>query len=178
MTDDWMNVDDNSDSIRISSIAKLANEYVELLNKIERFKEELGLMENAARVLSEIDIPNAMDDVGITSFTLPSGAKISVKEIVKANIPAKRIHEAVEWLEQNGGGDLIKTSITANLSRDDHSLAVAVIDAIKNCGVDAEKKDFVHWQTLTAWCRERIDAGLPLNAGLLGLYLGRKTEVK
>lgn len=162
----------------VARIVKLANDLIEINRRIDRAKRDLDEMERHARCLSELHIPEAMDDAGVSEFQLMTGEKVRVSDVVRANISAPHMADAVAWLEANDGGDLIKTVVSSSVPRGERDLVDAIMHAIQLTGAVAEQKNSVHWGTLTAWVKERMSAGQPIDNELLGVYVGRKTEIK
>lgn len=178
-TDDNMHVAiAHSNDVAIARVVELVNNLMEVESRIEAVRDELCRLEVDAQALSGTIIPDAMDDAGLSEFKTATGERVIVKDVIRANIPAHLMREASAWLEANDGGGLIKTVVSSAIARDDHDLVAVVMDAIAHTGATVDRKDSVHWGTLTSWVKERIAAGLPIDATLLGVMIGRKTEIK
>lgn len=167
-----------SNDTAVAHVVELTNKFIELLRSIDIVRADLDQMEAEARALSDVLIPEAMDDAGLAEFKTAAGERVIVKEIIRANIPAHLMHEASEWLEAHDGGGLIKTVVSTTVARDNHEMVATIVDAIAKMGATVDRKDSVHWGTLTSWVKERLVAGLPIDATLLGVMIGRKAEIK
>jgi hypothetical protein len=170
-------VDEVFDS-RLGAVAKMVNTMLALEAEAAQLEEEAAARREVARKLSMVDIPTMFGDLGISGFTRPDGSKVSVKAFVKAAIPADSLGEAVAWLDSVGAGDLVKSTIATAIAREDHVSARAAVEALKALGLTVERKDSVHWATLTAWCKDKLADGEELPAKLLGLEMGMKTYIK
>lgn len=163
---------------RLGEVARLVNTMIELETEADQLEADAAARRAVARELSTIKIPTLFENLGIASFTLPNGSKVSVKTFVKAAIPADLLDEAVAWLDSVGAGDLVKSTVATSLAREDHTLARAAVCALQELGLTVDQRNSVHWATLTGWCREKLAEGEELPANLLGLQIGMRTEIK
>ena len=81
--DSWSNTASNSEISTVSNLAikqlKLANELAELEGAVKAKKEEL-------RLTTEQELPDAMQQAGLTEIVLSSGEKISISEFYSPHI--------------------------------------------------------------------------------------------
>jgi len=98
--------------------------------------------------------------------------------------PAEQQEAGLNWLEDNGQGDLIKRTIEINLGRNEQKLFGQIMKALKKVSKIKERikvRRAVPWNTLTAWLRERYqnDEGLGDNdLRTLGAVVGRVVNIK
>jgi hypothetical protein len=134
-------------------------------------------------------IPGLMDEARVPSITLAAAGNlpsvtVSVRPYYRANIaadwePEKR-KVAFDWLDANGCGDLIKTSVSARFAREDRARALEVVAMLREAGVsDVEVDQAVAWATLTSWLKKRHEDSLPLPPlDVIGGTVGRVAEIK
>lgn len=130
------------------------------------------------RRLRERDVPEAMDEVGLTKVTTADGSVVDVRRVVAASIPKERLQEALTWLRDNDHGDLIKRKVAVAFGRGADEEAERLVADLRNRGLHAEDNVTVHAQTLSAFCRECLEVGVLLPTDLLGVYVGRRAYVK
>lgn len=163
---------------QLRSIAAITEEYLALRARMD--KAELWLKEAKARC-EEVEatiLPELMDSVGIAEFTLSDGTEIRTKPIVAGSITKKNQVEAFAWLRKNGYGVLIKSIISVSLGKGTDTLGEKAVKALEKMGLEVDRKESVHAQTLGAWAREIIAEGKSIPLDLLGIYVGKRATVK
>jgi chorismate mutase len=86
---------------------------------------------------------------GWTTLPLAGGRKLELKESVYARFP-KEDRAAEKWLEDNGGGDMLKPSIVVD-GRDE-----TVIEALSSLGAEFTQKTDVNTNSLQAFFRRLL----------------------
>lgn len=167
-------VSDNS----LGSIARLAAKQLQIQDWIAGQEARLAEAREALRTLTELDLPQAMDEAGVAEFRLQDGSRVTVKQFYGASIPKDRTHEAHQWLVKNGHGDIIKNEVICRFGKGDGHMAEQAIAVLKAARFDPEQKESVHASTLKAWVREQVESGATVPLELFGAHIGRKTEIK
>lgn len=162
----------------LDEITKLCSALKERLAQKEMLCAELDEINDEIKLLSEVSIPTAMDELGLSKLQLTSGETISCSLDVKAAIPKDRLPEAIHWLEKNGFQDLIKTTISIKYDRNERNTAMAIYDGLCSNGINAALEEKVHPATLTAFVKEQLKKGADLPDELLGIYQFNKTIIK
>lgn len=100
-----------------------------LIETYARLREVVEAMDEVSKALSAAHeemrmhmIPQAFERENIQSLNTKSGHRVTVSSIVRASMGSDRKDEAMEWLKDNGLGDLIKPTVNAS------SLAAAAKD--------------------------------------------------
>lgn len=128
--------------------------------------------------IAEIMLPEAMDALGMTTFTLSDGSKINVKNDILVGISKDNEDVAFRWLREHNAGSLIKRQLTVDFSRGEDAKADAIRDALaKKLKRDIRDKTSVHWQTLKAFCKEALEAGVALPMDVFGVVPQRRAVV-
>jgi hypothetical protein len=173
--------------INVSDVASPA-EGVTLLAELdwaETWAE--GLLKKISKLRHELEtqkLVDLFDDAGMVEMTLPDGTKVKKGLDVTGSLPkpgdkdteevaseklARRI-AALEWLNANGYGPLIKASVTAEWDKGDASKADALIEQLRgDNSVKLKRTDDIHAGTLKAQVRDRIKKGLPTPLDTLGV---------
>ena len=162
----------------LKQVSILANSQRELENKIKQQEEELRETKRQLKQVSEVDIPEALAESGLSEIKLTDGTKVSVQQFYSASIPKDKIDEALDWLRDNGHGDLIKNAISVDFGKGEDEQAAKLKQQLAKQGRSLTDKTGVHPQTLRAFAREQVEKGQNLPLDLLGIYIGQKTVIK
>lgn len=163
---------------------RLANQAQMLVHAQETLAQceaDLKIASEMVRRLEEQDIPNTMQELGVETFTLTNGAKISVSMFYSASIPDDTRDACLKWLETNGYGAFIKNEIACRFDREGHQEATALMSILDENGVVYSNKETVHAQTMkklykdTSECTDGTMKKLPED--LFNLYMGKKAKV-
>lgn len=147
----------------LDALKRLAEYAGELNNKIGSMEDLLKQLRDELNDVKFKRLPELMTEVGLRNVETSDGTHISLTELVTGNLPAdlEKRREALEWIEANGGANLIKYEIDIRMPASDESLStmLEVEDTLKELDVQYTKKEGIHAQTLCAWVRERLKAG-------------------
>lgn len=164
---------------KLNRLSQLANKQQEIEQWIEVQKDRLAQGVEALRRIREVELPEAMDEVGVAKFTLADGSSVSVNPYYSATITAEKKSAAHQWLDSHGFGDLIKTEVITKFGRGEVDAARELVENLRQQEYEVEGKESVHPQTLKAFIREQVESGavaVPLD--LFGAYVGRQTVIK
>jgi hypothetical protein len=128
--------------------------------------------------MTDEDLPSVLEELGVKSFTLEDGSKVSVQPLYGASIPAPRKEEAFAWLRENGYDDLIKNDVVCSFGRGEDEKAADFAQAARERGLSPEQKQTVHAQTLKAWVRERVESGDAFPMDIFGAFVGQRATIK
>jgi len=172
-----INMDDRLDE-HLRSVAALASLQLELEEAIKAQEDVLKGLKNSYKQVSQVDIPEALAEAGVSSFKLKDGMKVDVQPFYSASIPKDRYDEAMDWLRNQGHGDLIKNTISVDFGKGEDDAANAMKEILNHDGQSFTDKTGVHPQTLKAFVREQTELGQNLPLDLLGVFIGQKTTIK
>jgi len=134
----------------LKQISKIAGEILDLREAIEQMESHLRQLQSEERELSQETLPEKMKELGLASFQLDTGEKITIRHKVKASLSKARREEGFAWLAANGHESLIKERVV---------------------------EQNVHPQTLSAFAREQLAIGRPL-PDCFSIYEFDVTEIK
>lgn len=166
------------DSAKLANISHLARRLIAEQLAIETLETQLKAAKARKNAIEETELPEAMALAGMTSFTLQSGRKVEVKEIVAGSIPEDKRVGALQWLRSNGHGGIIKNHISVALAAGQDAIAPKIVKAMEKLGLKVEQKETVHPMSLQAWARELLRNGEPVPVETLGIYVGTRATVK
>jgi hypothetical protein len=160
-----------------SRLSNLIRESMDLDSKIADAEQYLKDLKYKKRKLNEEDIPALMQEMGVDSVTV-EGNKVSLRQFVHARIAEDKRDEAFSWLRSIGEGDIIKNDVTVSFNTGQDNLAGAVIDDLRNQGLEPAQKTHVHPQTLKAWVKGRIESGKEIDFDTFGVFVGTEATIK
>ena len=169
-----LTVEDNT----LASVAELAKQAITLENEIEDLEKVIEERKQALRELTEGRIPEALHEMGLSSFKMADGSAIEVKPFYSASIPADRRGEAYEWLRSHGYDDIIKNTVSVQFGRGEDGAAGELLNVIRKQGLLPEQAEKIESQTLKAWVREMVEQGTEFPSDLFGAYIGQKAKIK
>ena len=173
--DSWSNTASNSEISTVSNLAikqlKLANELAELEGAVKAKKEEL-------RLTTEQELPDAMQQAGLTEIVLSSGEKISISEFYSAHISKANQEQAYQWLISNGHEGLIKNEVMIKFGRGETGIVNETVSNLKARGLSPEVRQSVHPSTLKAFVREQLTSGNDIPTEPFGIYIGTRATIK
>jgi hypothetical protein len=162
----------------LAGVAELGYRQVNLTAELAAIENELALKKEELRQVVEIELPESMLNLGLTSFSLSDGSKISVKTFYRGSISKAREVEAFTWLHKNGHEDLIKNEVKCTFGKGEDDKALVMMAEMDDLGFDYENKKAVHPSTLKAFVREQLERGNKLPLDILGVYVGQKSEIR
>lgn len=166
---------------KLEKIRHFGDKQRKLTKQLADLENQVSLTKEALRRVMEQDLPEAMDEVGMTTFTLDDGTKINVKAFYSASIPEERKEEAFEWLKEHDFDGMIKADVKVQFGKGEFEVAQSFLQFIRGFNekaIDPEYKEHVHWQTLRAFVKEQVEGGKPLPLDMFGVFVGRKAELK
>ena len=162
----------------LKKISTLAEQFTNLLSRIEKGEALLKDLKEQARLVSEEMIPAAMDEVGMEEFTLSSGDTISVENIVTATISEPNRATAFAWLRKHKHGSIIKREIKLNFGMGEDKQAKALLALLKKSKLrPTSDKETVHPSTLKAFVKEQLAEGKDIPMDVFGVYEVRRASV-
>lgn len=172
---------------KLKDLSKLATQQLLIEQSIEAKKEELVQLNKVLKHLSETKIPEAMQAVGMSEFSLTNGAKIQVKPFYSGNLGDKnpRAAEGYDWLRKNGHGAIIKKEMNLDFGQaegvDWRFLQSKIKEMVREAeGFDLEGievNEGVHHATLNAFIREQVEGGKEFPLELFNGYVGNRAKI-
>lgn len=133
---------------RLATILQMAKTLGELEDQRALKSQELEVLEQRIKDLSERQLPDTMGSIGLTELRLANGDVISIKEDIYASVPKARSAQAFQWLREHNMGGVIKTE---NIVDESHFVR------LREAGIPFETKESIHPSTLKALVREQLE---------------------
>lgn len=172
---------------KCSQLRDLDAEASDLEQRLEDVKAKANLLKTKT-------LPDLMAETGLAQLTLEPRGNLPALELklapfysagIAAKWPAPKRAEGMEYLDSVDAGDLIKTTITVEFSRDRRKDALDLAKLIKERGFSPDVSERVYPSSLAVWLREtwEDDDGLtpdgkPVDLDKIGGYVGRIVSAK
>lgn len=160
---------------KLANLSRLAREQLDLEQEIARMEAALSDKKERHRELSELKIPEIMDELSIDEFRLTNGVKVSIAPYYSGKItdPA-----AYKWLEEHNHADIIKGEVNIPFPKGyDKQKLKAIYNIAKEFGLQADIGEQVHPSTLRAWIKDMIKTGEQFPRELFNVYVGKRTKL-
>jgi hypothetical protein len=170
---------------KLFRVRELAEEQLALERKIHNTEEILGLAKDRLHEMRTKTLPDAMREIGLSSFTMTDGSEVSIDKMYFASIPSDDVIEkaktpeeadalrmrrvdALRWLRDKGHGDLIKNTFRVVFGKGQDKAADALTKTLNTRRLEYTRNEGVHPMTLRAFVREQIEKGRTIASDLLG----------
>lgn len=162
----------------LKQLSQLANELLGTQERILALEAELAGAQRRAVHLAEHAIPELMEEFGLADFTTDEGASIKVADSVHAHITEEKKNDALDWLDGNGFGGMVKRRVVVGFGKDAEDKARTLAETLDNDGYAVKTEREVHAATLKAWVRRRLEEGEELPMDLFGVHVRRVAKVE
>ncbi len=140
-------------------LMKLVEEAQEIASATKQLEDALELKKERLVDIVRVLIPDLMDELQMSEIKFEDKTKVTVGKKVKASITKANEKKAFDWLVENKFGGLIKSSLSAEFSREEIEQAREIVEELREREFDASLKESVHNATLTSFVGERLEAG-------------------
>ena len=177
-TDDVQEWTNNVTDGELTIVSDLANKQLKLASEVSELEADLKAKKEELRLTSEQELPDAMQQAGLTQITRSSGEKIASNEFYNAHISKANQEKAYEWLVTNGHEGLIKNEVLLKFGREETEVVDQTVSALQSRGLSPEVRQSVHPSTLKAFVKEQITNGNDIPTEPFGIYIGTKATIK
>jgi hypothetical protein len=165
------------DNSGLKSIAAIARAVRTKEDEVQRLEAEFKQAKKELLKLTDEDLPAMLLELGLSSFELEDGSKVTVRPTYGAHIKAENRETAFDWLRANGFDDIIKNTVSCQFGRGEDREAVEFMEEAQRLGYSAEQKTDIHPSTLKAWVKERVETGQEFPMELFGAFVGQRANI-
>lgn len=144
---------------------------------VSKAETAVKVAKEQARDISERQLPELMDEMGLAEFVTSAGYKVKVKRSIHASILKARLQEAYDWLDANGHGGIIKRNVTVRFSKNQEDEARELVVQLGGQFPQVDEGMKIESATLRAFVREQLEAGEPIDQELFGIFERRTVQV-
>lgn len=167
------------ESDTLKHLSTLAQDLVSLEKEIEERELKLSELKKNLERLSREDIPQIMNNLGLSQIKLSTGETLTIADKIKANIAKKNLEIAFANMV-NGEKDLIAQKAIAGLFKSEISIEgedPKILELLVQNNIPYNTSKDIHYQTLNKYCREQIENGKPIPEGI-SVFQYQETKIK
>lgn len=161
----------------LAQLAHLAELQAQAQARVADLEAQLNSAREELRDISERQVPELMDQIGIGEFTTTSGLKVKVDETIRASIPKAQAPRAFAWLKEHGHDAMIKRVVSVSFGKGEDDMAEALQNRLIQDHYEVEGGASVHPSTLSAFIREKLKAGEEVPLELFGVHRQRVSKI-
>lgn len=175
---DYSGYQEPVDEQSVEQLSVLVRALDEVEREIEEKEEELNKRRAYFNRLRENDIPELMESLGISQLKTTDGRILTVREVVRTNIPASKKAEAFSWLRENGYGAMIKRVVQAEFGMGEDEVADEFYHEIAQRFEATQDKTSVHPSTLASFVTSQLKEGANLPLELFNVHRQQIATIK
>ena len=169
---------DQSDIIDPKKLSEEVEKLKSIQANIKSKEDEIKTLKEDEKYYSCMVIPKLMEDMNLKSLKLKDGSELTIKQIYSASMRADKKPEAIQWLRDNGLGDIVKNNITVTFGQGEDNKAVDYASLARSNGYEPIQEEKVHPSTLKVVMKEWKDKGQEVPAELFNTFDGNQTYLK
>jgi len=181
MSADYLAIAKNSVAASTEKMAQLqglAEEQAGIEKELAQAERLLANIQARWRDVAERRLPELMDDIGLADFKTSTGLQIKVNETIRASIPKPKAPEAFAWLIEHKHESLIKRTVSVTFGKGEEKEAKEFTDHLKSdLRMEYGDKASVHAATLSAFVKEKLEAGEDIPLDLFGVFRQRVSKI-
>lgn len=168
---------DQSDVVDPQKLSEEIEKLKSIQSEIKSLEDRIKDLKKDEKHFSTIVIPKMMEDMNLSTVKHKDGSEIAVKKIYSAKMKAEKKAEAIQWLRNNGLGDIVKNEITVNFGQGEENKAMAYATLARESGYEPSQKEAVHAGTLRVTMEDWKNKGNDVPEDLFWTFDGNQTTV-
>ena len=169
---------DQTDNVDPEKLSQEVEKLKSVQNQIQNLEAQIKDLKEDEKYFSCVVIPKLMEDMNLSSLKLKDGSELTVKQIYSASIRADKKAEAINWLRDNGLGDIVKNNIIVSFGQGEDNKAVGYASLARSNGFEPLQEEKVHPSTLKVVMKEWKDKGHEVPEELFSTFDGNQTHFK
>ena len=185
----------------VDAAVQLANRMRQLEQEILKLKVAIKLREEELERLATEDMPDVMNQLGTPMLPLSDGSAVMVKPIISGSLPSagaiekadaderplleQRLQSGLTWLRQHKAADIIKNQLKIELGKGNDKFMNKLYATVNKFfkankltkTVNLDISTTVNHQTLNAYLREQLGAGVDVPKETFSLFVGSRAEI-
>jgi hypothetical protein len=165
------------DNAALAEVSALAQRQVKQEQALEKAEALLAKAKEDLKYTTEVLLPNAMVELGLSEIRLETGEFIQVERKITASISENHFSDAKDWLVAHNLDGIIKHAVSLSFSKGEGAKAEKALTVLVEAGFTPQDKESIHYQTLNATVREQLGKGVDMPADIFGIFEVVKTKV-
>ena len=168
---------DQTDNVDVNELSEAIEQFKSVGAQILATEIKLKELKSQEKYISEITIPEIMEKQNLKTVKLKDGSELSVGKKFFASFKADKKEEGIQWLRDNGLGDIVDNNITVTFGQGEDNKAVEYASLARERGYEPTQQEKVHHARLSAVMREWKEKGNEVPADLFNVLEGNRTSV-
>src|SRR4249919_375053 len=164
--------DEPDQPVDVSAIRKKAIELRDIYLVKADLESQLKGLSNRIMEVERNELPSMFTQAGVSSITVEADgnhpAFVAERTTVyTAKIPDEKRMDALQWFEQQGHGDLVKSQINITFGMQEHEARLRAMKILADNHIEYYTNESVHHSTLKAFVKRELQAGRIIPMDLL-----------
>ena len=168
---------DQTDNLNVNELSEAIEQFRSVGAQILATEIKLKELKEQEKYISEYTIPEIMEKQNLKTVKLKDGSELSVGKKFFASAKADNKAEAIQWLRNNGLGDIVKNEITVNFGQNEDNKAIDYVNLARGRGYEPSQKENVHHASLSVVMREWKEKGNEIPVDLFNVLDGNRTSI-
>ena len=166
------------ESVNAEELTEALEQFKSISAQVKAAEIQLQELKSQEKYHSEFVIPEIMNKMNLSTLKLKDGSELAVKKVYSAKIKAEKKAEAIQWLRDNGLGDIVKNNISVAFGQGEENKAMAYATLAKESGYEPSQTEKVEPQTLRVTMEDWKNKGNEVPQDLFWVFEGNQTKVK
>lgn len=159
----------------LTELKELCDKQKRLEKEVEQAEEFLKNKKLELQEVSFKQIPDLLNNFGLSEIRLSSGEKLEIKDKVKASISNKNYRFAYQSMIEEDGKELVDMLFREEIKL--NGIEDNIIDLLIKNNVVYESEFAIHPSTLKKYCADKLAAGKKIPEGIT-CYTYKETKIK
>ena len=169
---------DQTDKVDVNELSEAIEQFKSVGAQILAAEIKLKELKEQEKYISEHVIPDIMEKQNLKTLKLKDGSELSVGKKFYASFRAEKKEEGIQWLRDNGLGDIVDNNITVTFGQGEDNKAVDYASLARSNGYEPIQEEKVHPSTLKVVMKEWKDKGQEVPEELFNTFDGNQTYLK
>ena len=168
---------DQTDNVDVNELSEAIEQFKSVGAQILAVESKLKELKAQEKYISEFTIPEIMEKQNLKTVKLKDGSELSVGKRFFASFKTDKKEEGIQWLRDNGLGDIVDNNITVTFGQGEDNKAVEYASLARERGYEPTQQAKVHHARLSAVMREWKEKGNEVPVDLFNTLEGNRTSV-
>jgi hypothetical protein len=169
---------DQTDKVDVNELSEAIEQFKSVGAQILAAEIKLKELKEQEKYISEHVIPDIMEKQNLKTLKLKDGSELSVGKKFYASFRAEKKEEGIQWLRDNGLGDIVDNNITVTFGQGEDNKAVEYASLARERGYEPTQDEKVHHASLTVVMKDFKEKGNEIPSDLFSTFDGSQTKLK
>ena len=158
-------------------VSTLCKRQVDQEALVASLEAQLKAAKEQLNYICQVELPNAMAELGVELIKLEDGSKIEVKQKYYASIPVENKDKAFAWLTSHNYESIIKNVVKCEFGKGENERAKEAMMELVSLGLRPTQDMNVHPMTLKSFVKDLIERGEEFPMELFGAGTVNESKV-